>query len=293
MIAQRVLDHPIVSSQTPGWDAEAVGFNFNGPSLIRVPDHMSQRLGRYYLYFAHHSGNTIRLAYADELVGPWTLHPPGCLPLSQTPFSQHLASPDVHWVGGRLLMVYHGCGGVQQHPHVTQPAALATSTDGLEWIHQRILPAESYLRAFTFRGQQFGIAKGGRLYHAPEGDFNFGPDHIRLGPAGRHWAVMVQDDTLHTFYSRFGDCPEHLVHAVVETAGDWTDWRITHETSLLSPAHPWEGANLPTVASVPGAAYVSVHQLRDPGYFEDADGQRYLLYSGAGESAIGLAKLNG
>ena len=34
-------------------------------------------LGRYYLYFSHHAGKFIRLAYADALTGPWKVHEGG------------------------------------------------------------------------------------------------------------------------------------------------------------------------------------------------------------------------
>jgi len=48
-----------------------MGANVNGPSLIRAPAWLPNPLGRYYLYFAHHQGAYIRLAYADRLEGPW------------------------------------------------------------------------------------------------------------------------------------------------------------------------------------------------------------------------------
>ena len=35
-----------------------MGANINGPSLIRVPSWLSNAMGRYYLYFAHHKGET-------------------------------------------------------------------------------------------------------------------------------------------------------------------------------------------------------------------------------------------
>ena len=38
---------------------------------------------------------------------------------------------------------------------------------------------------------------------------------------------------------------------------------------------------------------MGVRQLRDPYIFEDDDGQAYLFYSGAGEEAIGFARLQG
>ena len=60
---------------------DRMGDNINGPSLIKVPDWIENPLGQYYLYFAHHQGTHIRLAYADRLEGPWTTHAPGTLQL--------------------------------------------------------------------------------------------------------------------------------------------------------------------------------------------------------------------
>jgi hypothetical protein len=47
---------------------------------------MADRLGKYYLYFADHKGRYIRLADADDIAGPWTIHPPGSLHLEQSGF---------------------------------------------------------------------------------------------------------------------------------------------------------------------------------------------------------------
>jgi hypothetical protein len=49
----------------PGKDEK----NINGPSLVHVPAWIERPLGKYYLYFAHHGGKDIRLAYADILAG--------------------------------------------------------------------------------------------------------------------------------------------------------------------------------------------------------------------------------
>ena len=75
---------------------DRMGDNINGPSIIRVPDWITNPLGRYYLYFAHHDGDYIRLAFSDNLDGPWSMVRKGVLPLSETYFSGHVASPDVH-----------------------------------------------------------------------------------------------------------------------------------------------------------------------------------------------------
>ena len=64
----------------------AAGTNINGPSLVRMPDWATGRLGRYHLYFADHKGSYIRLAYADTLDGPWRVHRPGSLQLEGSYF---------------------------------------------------------------------------------------------------------------------------------------------------------------------------------------------------------------
>ena len=45
------------------------GNNINGASLIKVPDWIENPLGKYYLYFAHHAGKYIRMAYSNNADG--------------------------------------------------------------------------------------------------------------------------------------------------------------------------------------------------------------------------------
>ena len=73
MQVERFIGQPIIHPQLPGLEGER-GDNINGPSLIKVPEWVEGRLGRYYLYFAHHNGSYIRMAYADDFAGPWTVH---------------------------------------------------------------------------------------------------------------------------------------------------------------------------------------------------------------------------
>src|SRR3954451_6125818 len=82
MQARRLIDGPIISPSLH----PSIGVNIQGPSAIRVPDWVRGRLGDYYLYFADHKGRYIRLAYADDPAGPWTVHPPGSLHLEQSRF---------------------------------------------------------------------------------------------------------------------------------------------------------------------------------------------------------------
>ena len=79
---ERLGSGPII---TPEMDSR-MGGNIQGPSLIKVPDWVENPLGEYYLYFADHRGTYIRMAYADEVTGPWTIHSPGSLTLKESYF---------------------------------------------------------------------------------------------------------------------------------------------------------------------------------------------------------------
>ncbi len=70
-------------------------------------------------------------------------------------------------------------------------------------------------------------------------------------------------------------------------------WRASDPVTLLEPELPWEGADLPLETSVMGGLDRRVREIRDPCVFADADGATYLLYCGAGESGIGIARLTG
>lgn len=289
----RLPGNPIITPRTAGYDAERLGTNINGPSLIRTPDWQPERLGRYYLYFAHHLGDHIRLAFADDLPGPWTVHAPGTLQLDQTPFTGHIASPDVHVDHDRrrLLMYYHGHGGLTPPAGIEQPTMLATSADGLRWTRHDETLGESYFRVFRVGDWVYAVAKGGRLYRSRDGVTGFEMRGPRMDYSGRHWAVDVREQAIHWFYSRWGDEPEHLLHAVTPLPADWAHWRLHDRRPLLRPEHDWEGAGLPTAVSLPGAIHGPAHELRDPALFRDADGRAYLLYTTAGESGIAIARL--
>ncbi|GIS50575.1 MAG: hypothetical protein Ct9H90mP25_0090 [Gammaproteobacteria bacterium] len=73
----RLMDQPIIRPDLhPRLD------KISRALLNTVPDWVADPLGKYYLYFADHKGRYIRLAYSDELTGPWKIHEAGLYPLS-------------------------------------------------------------------------------------------------------------------------------------------------------------------------------------------------------------------
>jgi hypothetical protein len=90
LYVQRLSDGPIIetamSARLTALAAEEGYSNINGPSLIAVPGWVENPLGNYYLYFSHHKGDFIRLAYADKVEGPWSIYEPGALELNQSGF---------------------------------------------------------------------------------------------------------------------------------------------------------------------------------------------------------------
>ena len=97
---------------------DSIGDNINGPSVIKVPSWI-QGLGKYYMYFGHHDGTFIRMAYANAITGPYAIYTPGVLDLSQTPLNgvkAHIASPDVliNEFEKKLWMLFH-VGGRQNN----------------------------------------------------------------------------------------------------------------------------------------------------------------------------------
>jgi len=295
--ARRLVAAPIVTAQTPGL-TPVTGRNICGPSAIRVPDWIdpAARLGRYYLYFAHHQGRHIRLAYADAVTGPWRVHAAGTLRIEQTPFGHHIASPDVHvdHARRRLVMYYHGARVRDPRQRWEQPTCVAYSQDGLRWASDNRFLGESYFRVFGWRGTTYAISKEGRLYRSADGVGGFEQRARELDYSGRHWAAWLDEhdgDLLHVVYSRWGDAPERLLHAVVPLSQDWWRWELIGRRELLRPEHDWEGADEPVGVAVRGSRPRRLPERRDPAVLRDTDGRRYLFYTVAGESGIAVAEL--
>ena len=283
---QRLTDNPIVYRDLD----EKIGNNINGPCLIRTPEWIENPLGKYYLYFAHHKGTYIRLAYSDNIKGPWKIYNPGVLNLKQSYFNDHVASPDVKIRHDRreIWMYYHGC--TLGEPQMTR---IAISSDGLNFTARPEILGKPYWRMFEWQNYYYILEKPGKFLRSKTGfsDFETGPDLSLFLPNMRHAAVRVRDNNLlEIFYSEIRGRPEHILLSTIELTPDWREWIPSKPVTVLKPEMDYEGANYPIIASKTGMASQPVCQLRDPDIFEE-DGQTYLLYSVAGEQGIAIAEL--
>jgi len=287
MQVRRLTDQPIINSD----HLNAVGGNVNGPSLIRVPHWVPNPPGKYYLYFAHHNGKYIRLAYADHLAGPWQLHNNGVLPLQQSFFKGHIASPDVH-VDQELQQIRMYFHGSDAETDFTTPqyTRVASSFDGLQFQTTEQILGSSYWRVCKLQGYWYALEMPGVLYRSldPFGPFEKGPELFTA--AMRHSAVLPVDNNLHVFYSNAGDCPESILHVCIDVTKDWYQWRCSDITKVLSPQTDAEGARYQKRPSIRGVAEKPVCELRDPAIYVE-DNCYYLLYSVAGEQGIAIAEL--
>jgi hypothetical protein len=281
----RFPNNPIIR---PHMDTR-MGSNINGPSLIRVPDWIPNPLGRYYLYFAHHRGTYIRMAYSDDLEGPWRIHSSGVLDLKDSYFDDHIAFPDIRVMRDhrQIWMYYHGCC-LPESPHQVQRAAI--SEDGLRFTARREILGISYWRVFEWDGYHYALAMPGRFYRSRDGltDFEEGP--TLFARSMRHSAVKLDRDILQVFYTNAGDCPERILLSTIKLTPDWMQWKNSDPVTILDPQMDYEGARFPLVPSQRGAALEPVRQLRDPCIYEE-EGKTHLLYSVAGESGIAMAEL--
>jgi hypothetical protein len=303
-----LTDNPIISTD----GSPQLGGNINGPSLIRCPDWVSRPPAKYLLYFAHHEGDSIRLALSDHLRGPWRLQDPPPLSLNDSYFARtapdldtldpeargfiergedgnypHIASPDV-WVDHdqkSIRLYYHGrmADGLQR-------TRVALSSDGLAFEAREHILATSYLRLFKQDDWFYALTMPGQLYRSRDGlgNFELGP-RLTAEPIRHHALLRYQGQWL-LFWTRVGDQPERILVSSINTDTDWRSWRLDSSEEVHRARQPWEGADLPAAASNYGGIMQRVNQLRDPAIYQE-DGRIYLLYASAGEQGIGIGEL--
>lgn len=315
----RLADGPIIASGMH----PSIGENIQGPTAVRVPDWVENPLGRYYLYFADHKGLYIRLAYADEVAGPWRIHAPGSLQIDQSYFltappvvseqrlneavaereargtvfshdlvteltTPHIASPDIQVdeESKQFIMYYHGLEDLGR-----QFSRVATSSDGINFVAQPQNLGRSYMRAFQHDDMTYIMSMPGQFYRSEDGLTNLETGPRLFEPNMRHAALLKRGNTLYVFWTRVGDAPESILLSSIDISDDWEQWQETEAVLKLQPEFEWEGARSPNEPSVRSSAYGLVNQLRDPAILVDGD-DVYLFYAFGGESGIAVARID-
>ena len=319
--ATRLSQNPLVTVDT----SASLGGNVNGPTVIRVPDWIDRPLGRYYMYFANHMGEFIRLAYADAIAGPWRVYEPGVLHVRDTAFFRpqpdpketladfytHVASPEVvvDPARKRILMWFHGwsTNGERWPPDPLKARAWATergygqftqageSTDGIHFKVQPPITRQSYLRIFQHDGYFYAMSRLGQLARSrdPLASFDIGPNPFRdssFARRVRHVGLLLRGSRLQVFFTAIGDAPERVLMSTIDLTSDWTAWHATAPVDVLEPATRYECADMAPAASENGDVEGRVRQIRDPFVFEES-GQAFLFYSICGEQGIAAATL--
>jgi hypothetical protein len=264
------------------------GDNINGPCLIKLPDFIQNRLGKYYLYFAHHCGQYIRMAYSDDILGPYKLYQAGVLNVSNTPGFEHIASPDVviDEDNKQIIMYYHCPYNNGKTP---QSTFSAFSNDGLNFISNNVNILYPYFRYIKYENEEYGIAM-----HKPTSvilkknkyDCNYAYIASIL-PHSRHTHTIQINGKLYVFFSMVGDCPEHILFAEIITLSHNDNIVISKYKSIIKPEFDYEHNLLIAYPSKYGKVVNKINQLRDPYVYIEND-IVYILYTVCGENGIAI-----
>ena len=223
----------------------------NGPCMVFVPDGTPGKLDDYYLYFADHGGDHIRMAHAPTPMGPFALYRPGrgVLTLSGSDddpcgadqgrrgllrfpgdsglaVGQHIASPDVRLdpMTGRFEMIYHGFAYHRQPGgdwvRGQQRSFAAWSEDGLDFQAGQygVDLWASYLRRFWYRDRWWGVGMGGIPVLPEDPGHPYASPWRRAADAGR---------TLGAQLSRLIGRPVDPRHHALLVDGDTLIWVVT------------------------------------------------------------------
>jgi len=317
----RFATNPLVTVKS----SPTLGANVNGPTVIRVPSWVEKPLGKYYLYFANHRGDFIRLAYADNVAGRWKIHEPGVWHVRDSAlfrpqpdsarfggFNTHFASPEIFidTAHRRIVLWAHGwwTNGEQWpvEPRAAQQWATdkgygqftqgAVSSDGLHFTAQPAITRESYIRVFQRGGWLYGMSRLGVLLRGPDPatSFTVGPNAFSNTAYGsnrvRHVALVPRGDRLYVLFTAIGDAPERLMLSSIDMTQKWEDWRVGTAADVMQPETDYECAQLPLAKSAVGDVLEPARQIRDPYVLED-EGRTYLFYAICGEQGIAGAEL--
>ena len=259
----------------------------------------------HYLYFAHHLGDGIRLAFStDGPLGPFEMlgnvfyytQCKRCLQCKTC--TLHVASPDVHVLKEEksFRMYFHSRLGPNE-----QVSFVAVSRDGINWEAIDTEPlTTAYLRVFFWEGFWYGVARAKStnfLFRSIDGITPFEKGPILIPPESRHVGLLLHHSRLYIFFSRSGDCPESLLvtwmnlKLLTQQNIPWTKWMITSPTFTVAIPRKYQGEECPLEASKDGISLTPTNQLRDPAPFVGDDGTIFLIYSIYGEFGLAIDRI--
>lgn len=223
-------------------------YNINGPSVIRVPDwiapgNRADPNATYYMYFAHHAGNYIRMAWAMDIEGPWhlcqvgsgvDLGDRGVLDLGSDDeinigngitIYDHVASPDVFVDDNnqRIVMYFHGPTKVNGSS--SQKSLVATSSYGLDFMSsiEPVRLGRFYFRVFEYKGNLYATSNSGFLFKALDPNDPWTPP-ISFDFKDDLWAIRsdspFQNDIDDANFADVPDEPLRVRHSTVRLVGD-------------------------------------------------------------------------
>ncbi len=164
------------------------GSGINAPSVIEVPEWVSEPRGRFYLYTSHPTGTYIRLSTADEVTGPYTVEDGGAqgLSLSALPFcGGHVANPSAYVDNdAKQILLYFHCGACIASDAFScgvggEVVFLGVSKDGVSFT---VEPRVVYKQSLN------AVRVGSWLYHFSYQDVFASRNGVNdLGPHGSTW----------------------------------------------------------------------------------------------------------
>lgn len=257
--------------------------NINGPTVIKVPKWIKNPLAKYYMYFAHHKGTHIKLAFANNIFGPWTVFQKGVLSLNEIQGRDHLASPDIYFSNEKIFMIYHSV-----YKKSVQLSSTAVSNDGLNFIPKTERFASFYFRRFVFKSEIYGFSKSendyGCIYKLVNNKFQIINNKFIYNL--RHGSIIIENNKVYCYFTRIGDSPEKVLVCNI----NMDTFNPSIFSTVIEPKYNWEGVNNKLEPSKFGMAKTKLNQLRDPFVFKE-NNLKYLFYSVQGEYGIAVTEI--
>jgi len=225
-------------------------YNINGPSVIRVPDWIAPENradpnATYYMYFAHHGGNYIRMAWSADVEGPWHLYQigsgvgvgdRGVLDLGSddkidldngVTISNHVASPDVFVddENQRIVMYFHAGSVNVNGSGLGQKSLVATSSTGLEFNNgiEPVVLGRFYFRVFEYNGNLYATSNSGYIFKARDPNDPWTPPpgfDLRNDLWTKRSDSPFQNDIDDANFAGVPDDPLRVRHSTVRRVGD-------------------------------------------------------------------------